>query len=115
MPGLANLCESLWYMFPKERYSYRNAGPESRASTRDNNCTGESNCSTNRCANGTSTNTSDKDDHSCMDYDDFSSVVDASDHDHNDSMEDDLFAATLRQSVSIDEGDAVDAVADETL
>lgn len=50
-----------------------------------------------------------------MDYDDFNGVIDASDHDHNDSMEDDLFAATIHHSASNEESDVADAGTDETL
>lgn len=115
MPGLSHLCESLWYMFPKERYSYKNASAERR----DSNCTDASNCSTNGCANGKGTSTSDcssrhKDHHNFMDYDDFNGVVDANDHDHNDSMEDDLFAAVIRHSAANEGSDAAHTDTDET-
>lgn len=115
MPGLSHLCESLWYMFPKERYSYKNTKAEKRAS----NCSDESNCSTNGCANGKGTNTSDcgsrqKDRPNFIYFDDFNAVVDANDHDHNDSMEDDLFAAAIHHSVANEDSDVADADPDET-
>lgn len=50
-----------------------------------------------------------------MDYDDFNGVVDPSEHDHNDSMENDLFAATINHSASHQASDVADADADETL
>lgn len=49
-----------------------------------------------------------------MDYDDFNGVVDANDHDHNDSMEDDLFAAVIRHSAANEGSDAAHTDTDET-
>lgn len=123
MPGLVNLCQSLWFLFPKERYTYKNTRSEARTSTTDNNCARESTCSTNRCANGTSASFSDcgnrnDDDHNFINYDDFNGMVDASDHDPNDSMEDDLFTVTIHHSVSDGKNNAdvdADADTDETL
>lgn len=89
-------------MFPRERYSYKNNTHESSTHTSDElKCIDETKCNTNRCANGTSCDSEIGDcgnRNNCIEYENLNDIVDISDNDHNDSMENDLFVATLHSS-----------------
>lgn len=125
IPGLANLCRDVWFMFPKERYQYskqssdnpqeNNIGAQmSSETTMENEAVDESECNSSNLSTDTFNDLDDNTMDVIDDSDDSPITSNFDSNTENDDMDDAIFLSTFdRSKISMSESEEDQPVYDD--